>query len=120
MQCPSAEELNRMTFQVGLLGNAGSVITSDRLLQQFEIGARSVDDQFSKFFKTPGLVCCWSGDRIAEHAAHGVWRSWRDAPFEKNAVGNQLEGIGDRGLEDVDPADQHVIDAENRLTYVCR
>lgn len=95
MQYPSAEELNKMTLQVGLVGENGLVITSDRLLQQFENGGKNIDWRFSKFFTAPGLTCCWSGDTISEHAAHDIRRTWMEHPFEKSSIQDQLERIGD-------------------------
>lgn len=95
MQYPSTEELNRMTLQVGLDGENGLVITSDRLLQQFEGGGKSIDRRFSKFFSAPGLTCCWSGDTIAEHTANSIRRVWMEHPFAKSAVQNELQHAGD-------------------------
>ena len=94
MQWPSAEEVNAMTLQVGLVGVDGLVVASDTLLQQVE-RSRSTGS-ISKFFKDiPGLICCYSGDTVAEGAASRIRRLWRDNPPAPETVQDELERIGE-------------------------
>jgi hypothetical protein len=96
----SAEELNAMTLQVGLIGIDGIVIASDMLLKQKEDGGTS-RGKVSKFLKDiPGLVCCHSGDTVAETAANNIRRHWRDKPPTKQVIKDALEGAGDQAWKE--------------------
>jgi hypothetical protein len=94
MQSPSvenAEEGNAMTFQIGLVGSDGSVIASDTFLQQTEYGARSVGT-ISKFLSGQGVLCCWSGDSVAQHAASIVCGlNWPGIPPDKGSIEEELK-----------------------------
>ena len=64
----SAEDMNRMTLQVGLVGSDGTVLASDRLINNAE------GDDFalsigSKVFSGNDVVCCWSGSDAGLKAA---------------------------------------------------
>jgi hypothetical protein len=97
---PLEWELSAMTLQVGLVGSDGIVIASDRLLQQFENGGRSVS-LVSKFLNAPGVLCCWAGDIIAEYAANNVWRlDWASVPNESGAIRRELISAGERAWAD--------------------
>jgi len=86
----NAEELNRMTLQVGLVGKDGIVMASDRRMWEYEEGSGSVGN-VSKFLTAPGMVCCWSGDGLAIHAAYALRDlDWRDIPNDKDAIRDAL------------------------------
>lgn len=90
----SKDTLNAMTLQVGLVGIDGLVVASDKLLQQYEMGARSVG-LVSKFLRGPTAICCYAGDILAERAAYKV----RDAEWQQELdieqVRSSLVAIGD-------------------------
>ena len=94
------EDLNRMTLQVGLVGNDGVVMVSDRLKQSFEHGARSLS-LTSKFFSNPHLTCCWSGDIVAEYAANAVAaiNNWPAIDSGKESIRAALIAAGERGWQ---------------------
>jgi hypothetical protein len=99
---PSREELNAMTFQVGLVGSDGLVIASDRLLQQIENGGRSASLS-SKFLSGDAVICCWSGDSVAEHIANVVrGLSWGDVSSERESVREMLKCAGDMALSEME------------------
>ena len=99
MQSDYVREINRMTLQVGLVGLDGSVIASDQCMQQFEGGIRCVMTS-SKFHQGTGVVCCWSGDSVAEHAANAVRVvNWNDIPGDKERIRAELIRIGDMTWE---------------------
>ena len=60
-----------MTLQIGLVGSDGVVLASDRLVNVYE-GSDYTRSLRSKFFSNDGVVCCWSGDSVARHAASYV------------------------------------------------
>jgi len=101
MQSPSSEELNAVTLQIGLVGNDGLVMASDRLLQQIgDGGARSVG-KVSKFLRNDGTVMCWAGDSIAERAAIRIegldWNS-----VKRNSIAADLMRAGDATWEEME------------------
>ena len=64
-----------MTLQVALVGNDGTVLASDRLLQQWQHepneSAYSLS-MTSKFELGNGIVCCYSGDSVAHLVAINI------------------------------------------------
>src|ERR1700704_2778983 len=94
MQNPSTEELNEMTFQIGLVGSDGIVMASDTLVQTFEGPGRSVSHR-SKFLHGDGVVCCWSGDSVAEAAANIVrGMAWHDISPDRESIREELKIAG--------------------------
>jgi hypothetical protein len=102
MQWPSVEELNAMTLQVGLVGNDGIVLASDRLFQSYEYQARSVS-RGSKFLSGAGVICCCSGDSLAEQSAYGVrdydWTAVVSSDVEANQ--SALRQIGNTAFRNM-------------------
>ena len=83
-----------MTLQVGLVGSDGIVLTSDRLVRQFENGSSSVSNM-SKFAEGPGVLCCYSGDKIAQLAAYNVCK---DLANDNQSPTDCLRAIGNRTI----------------------
>ena len=98
MQSPSAEELNAMTLQVGLVGSDGIVLASDRLVQVYENGSRSVT-RTSKFLHGADALCCYSGDSVSEQTAYEIrdhdWSTVDSRDME--AVRSVLRDLGNAG-----------------------
>jgi len=100
MQESSARDLNAMTMQVGLIGIDGIVIASDTLLQQMEQGGRSVGNVSKVLWDIPGLVCCHSGDSVAESAANIIREFWRDKSPSEQAIKDALQVAGNRAWKE--------------------
>ena len=83
-----------MTLQIGLVGSDGIVLASDRLVNVYEGGDYTLSLR-SKFYSNDGVVCCWSGDAVARHAAAYVSDSeWSDTDRDK-----QLRSCSDRAWQ---------------------
>lgn len=63
------EALNSMTLQVGLRGNDGIVLASDRLTYGWQGIKDRNRSMISKFYRGNGFICCYSGDDVAKFAA---------------------------------------------------
>jgi hypothetical protein len=101
MQHPSLEDieaLNSMTLQVGLLGSDGIVLASDRLVSQWE-GAGFSQIRTSKMLQGDGVLCCYSGDLVSEHAANNI-RSLRFAGGKEH-VRDALKDAANRAWQDI-------------------
>jgi hypothetical protein len=103
---PSIEELNSMTLQIGLVGVDGLVLASDRLVQQYESGSRSVSI-VSKFLQGAGVLCCYSGDYISEQSAYGIQKhEWTAmSSRDKETTRSVLIGIGNEAATKAETKD---------------
>jgi 20S proteasome alpha/beta subunit len=87
-----AEEMDRMTLQIGLVGRDGIMLASDRLVNVIEGDAATLSMR-SKFFFNDDVVCCWSGDSVARRAANYV----RDLSWAQNNTRDRdLRSCADR------------------------
>jgi hypothetical protein len=105
---PIEEEVNAMTLQVGLVATDGVVLASDRLLGQFE-GSGFSQVRTSKFLGSDRVLCCYSGDTVAEHAAYHIVSSEEfPFPLEKEALRNALIAAGNKAWREIGmPAGLH-------------
>jgi hypothetical protein len=87
-----------MTLQVGIVGTDGIVIASDQLCQQQEYGS-SICVKSSKFHQGPGVICCCSGDSVAEVAAYGVRNYEWAAVTDPDAIRLALIEIGNTTID---------------------
>jgi len=97
MQSCTLEDLNSVTLQVGLVGQDGIIMASDRLMSQHE-GSGFSRLRTSKFIQGRNSICCYSGDIIAEHAANNV----RDLELtgDKEEIRQELRESGDKAWRD--------------------
>lgn len=90
---PRWEDLQQLTFQVGLVGSDGIVVASDRRILSVEPG--QVDDygisNSTKFCKNAELAGCWSGQAAAKFAAQAIGENQE---FSKENVQGRLLEFG--------------------------
>jgi 20S proteasome alpha/beta subunit len=91
--CLRAEEINSMTFQVGLFGIDGIVLASDRRTIHFG-GVRDASDQDKIVPVEPHhLVYAYSGDECAQRAGRNL-ETRLERGFDHSDMPTSLEEIG--------------------------
>ena len=93
------KEQNSMTFQVGLVGNDGLVLASDKLFQDCEGGAKS-PRKARKFESGSHVTCCYSGDIMAMYAAQLIAAlDWTSISRDTNSIKRSLLDCGKRAYQ---------------------
>jgi 20S proteasome alpha/beta subunit len=92
------QELEFMTWQVGLVGTDGIVLAGDRRILSRERGQQddfNADDS-TKFYTSEDAVCCWAGEVPAHFACQNIQGiSWQHLTHDQRK--SALEDCGKRG-----------------------
>jgi hypothetical protein len=96
-----------MTLQIGIVAADGLVVASDRLQGAFE-GSGYTTILTSKFLQGEDVLCCWSGDSVAERAANIVRSLNLSGRTKKEQIRSALIEAGNRAWLDIGaPAGWH-------------
>src|SRR5690348_15667236 len=95
-----------MTLQVGLVGLDGTVLASDRLLQQWESGVNAGESGYSltmtsKFVAGNGLLCCYSGDSIAQLTAQNICAIDKPADLDHEGFRVSMVEVANRARQSI-------------------
>lgn len=96
---PTAEELNRVTLQVGLVGADGIILASDTCMTDF--GKALSTSKISKlvFNRDYQFVYCFAGDDCAVYVGQDFEEAFRAGTFDKTHIRECLQNLANQRVK---------------------